>query len=344
MILALWRAKLQPMQALQWVIFLVLGFALTSPGPWPGRAQVPSSPDDPVFLFSTFREPEQDGLRFAYSLDGHHWSNVPGLFLQPRIGGGIMRDPSICRGPDGKWHLVWTSAWWGDRGFGYAQSQDLVHWSEPRFIPVMAHEPETVNVWAPELFYDAPRNRFLIVWASTIPGRFPDHLEPRTNNHRLYYTTTRDFQAFAPTQLFWDPGYSVIDAQIVFTDPGYVLVHKDNTRPERRLRVAFGDSPLGPWRDISPHLTEPFTEGPSVLKVGPDWIVYYEAYRDRQYRALKTRDFRRFHNATAEMTFPAGLKHGTAFVASRRDLERLLQAGQHQAQPTNHPALRTTPP
>jgi hypothetical protein len=291
------------------------------------------APEDTVYLFSTFREPEQDGLLFAYSLDGHHWARVPGRFMEPRVGGKVFRDPSICRGPDGIWHLVWTSAWRGDRSFGYARSRDLVHWEDQRFIPVMEHEPETVNVWAPELFYDAPRNRFIIVWASTIPGRFPDYLEPRTNNHRLYYTITRDFRQFAPTKLFWDPGYSVIDAQIVFTDPGYVLVHKDNTRPERRLRVAFGSSPLGPWRDIWPPITEPFTEGPSALKVGDEWIIYYEAYRDGEYRALKSRDFRIFRNATREMTFPPGLKHGTAFRATRADLERLLQAGAAAGQP-----------
>ncbi|MCX7865553.1 glycoside hydrolase family 43 protein [Limisphaera sp. VF-2] len=322
------------MRVIGFLILVVLDLGLLVPRDSMAQDPKGPAPEDPVYLFSTFREPEQDGLRFAYSTDAHHWSNLPGLFLEPRVGGGILRDPSVCRGPDGRWHVVWTSAWRGDRGFGYAQSRDLVHWSDPRFIPVMEHEPDTVNVWAPELFYDAPRNRFIIVWASTIPGRFPDHLEPRTNNHRLYYTTTKDFQEFTPTQLFWDPGYSVIDAQIVFVDPGYVLVHKDNTRPERRLRVAFGQSPLGPWRDISPPLTAPFTEGPSVLKVGAEWIVYYEAYRDRQYRALKTRDFRSFRDATSEMTFPPGLKHGTAFVATRRDLERLLQAGARKGEPT----------
>lgn len=29
--------------------------------------------ESPIYLFSTFKEPEQDGLRFAYSFDGYHW-------------------------------------------------------------------------------------------------------------------------------------------------------------------------------------------------------------------------------------------------------------------------------
>ena len=75
----------------------------------PAHAQ-PTNADAPVYLFSTFKEGEQDGLRFAFSYDGYHWSNMPGLFLKAHVDGKIIRDPSITRGPDGTWHLVWTSA------------------------------------------------------------------------------------------------------------------------------------------------------------------------------------------------------------------------------------------
>src|SRR5215831_17548329 len=117
---------------------------------------------DTAFVFSTFKEPEQDGLRYAYSFDGYHWTNLPGVFLKPTVGGKIMRDPSISRGPDGTYHVVWTSAWHGDLGFGCAQSTDLVHWSDQQFVPVMTNEPTTVNVWAPELFYDDREKQFVI--------------------------------------------------------------------------------------------------------------------------------------------------------------------------------------
>jgi alpha-L-rhamnosidase len=278
--------------------------------------------NSPVYLFSTFKE-EQDGLRFAYSFDGYHWADIPGVFLRPQVGGKIMRDPSIVRGPDGMFHLVWTTAWRGHLGFGYAASKDLVHWSEQKFVPVMAHEPTTVNVWAPELFYDEPGRQFIICWASTIPGRYPDHLEATDNNHRMYYTTTRDFQTFAPTKLFLDPGFSVIDCSIAKDGERYVLVLKDNTRPERNLRVAFGDTPLGPWHDISPPLTDKLTEGPTALKLGDEWLIYYDSYGTKSYGALRTRDFQTFTNVTAEMRFPEGLRHGTIFRVTRQDLDRL---------------------
>jgi hypothetical protein len=284
-------------------------------------------PNDTVYLFSTFKEPEQDGLRFAYSFDGYHWTNVHGVFLKPAVGGKIMRDPSIVAGPDGTFHLVWTSAWRGDLGFGCASSADLVHWSEQQFVPVMKHEPTTVNVWAPELFYDEVGDRFIICWASTIPGRFPDYLEERRNNHRMYYTTTLDFKVFTPTRLFLEPDFSVIDCRILKDGDRYVLLLKDNTRPQRNIRVAFGETPLGPWQDISKPVTGKLTEGPTAVKIGADWLIYYDSYGDKTYRAVKTPDFKKFTDVTDLMTFPEGLKHGTVFKVKRKELNGLLEAG-----------------
>ena len=301
---------------------------LTIAAPRAATASPNTRAEDVVYLFTSFRNNGEDGLRFLSSHDGYNWKEVPGTFLKPQAGPSrLMRDPSLVRGPDGTFHLVWTTGWRKNQGFGYAHSKDLVQWSEQRFIPVMEHEPTTVNVWAPELFYDEPNRRFIICWASTIPGRFPDHLEPHDNNQRMYYTTTSDFEDFAPTKLFLDPGFSVIDCAIVRTDDGYVLVLKDNTRPERNLRVAFGDGPLGPWRDISEPFTQQFTEGPSVLKVGDEWIIYFDAYGEGHYGAMITRDFKSFRDITKEMDFPEGHKHGTVLRVEHAHLDGLLNAG-----------------
>ncbi len=320
-------------------LLLVVALALAVPSGLRGAvAQTPvTDADAPVYLSTSFHEPASDGLRFITSDDGYHWSEVPGVFLKPWAGPSqLMRDPSLVRDPHGTFHLVWTTGWQGDRGFGYARSKDLVHWSEQRFIPVMEHEPTTVNVWAPELFYDAPRNRFIVCWASTIPGRFPDHEEPHDNNQRMYYTTTTDFQEFAPAKLFCDPDFSIIDGTIVRTDAGdseqesYVLVLKDNSRPARNLKVAFGDTPLGPWRHVSPPFTGQFCEGPTVAKVGDDWLIYYDAYREGAYGAAKTRDFKSFADVTSEASFPKGHKHGTVLVVPRSVVDYLKKVGPQQ--------------
>lgn len=287
--------------------------------------------EDRVYLFSTFRGNGERGLRFAYSFDGYTWANVPGHFLKPHVGRSqLMRDPSLVRGPDGVFHLVWTSEWRGDLGFGYSSSADLVHWSEQQFVPVMEHEPTTVNVWAPEIFYDEAGEQFIICWASTIPGRFPDHLEDRDNNQRMYYTTTHDFKEFAPTKLFLEPGFSVIDATIVKRENDYVLVLKENTRPSRKLRVAFGESPTGPWKNISEPFTKHLTEGPTTLKLGDEWVIYFDSYGDATYGAVKTEDFQSFANISDEVTFPEGHKHGTAIEITRDELTYLMRVGGEQ--------------
>lgn len=107
-----------------------------------------------AYLFSYFINDSKDGLHLAYSYDGLNWTPLNGgrSFLTPAVGKDkLMRDPSICQSPDGTFHMVWTSSW-TDRIIGYASSRDLIHWSEQQAIPVMMHEPEAHNCWAPELF------------------------------------------------------------------------------------------------------------------------------------------------------------------------------------------------
>ena len=305
------------------LLFLLLAVALLGVSCFRLQQQVGGKS---AYLFTSFRDADQKFLRFLYSYDGYHWTNVPGTFLEANVGASKQfRDPSIARGSDGIFHLVWTSAWRGDQGFGYASSKDLIHWSEQRFIPVMTNEPTAVNVWAPEMFYDTDQKQFIIIWASTIPGRFPDHLEPHDNNHRMYFTTTRDFKTFTPTKLFLDPDFSVIDCQILKDAGRYVLLLKDNTRPQRNLRVAFGKTPLGPWENISAPFTQNYTEGPCALKIGNDRLVYFDAYREKIYGAARTRDFKTFTDVSKEVSFPTDHKHGTAIQVSRQILTDLLR-------------------
>ncbi|KAA8486290.1 glycosyl hydrolase family 43 [Arcticibacter tournemirensis] len=278
-----------------------------------------------VYVFSSFHEPADEGLRLLYSYDGYKWNDLNHVFLKPGVGEQkIMRDPSMARGPDGTYHLVWTTGWKGTKGFGYARSKDLIHWTDERSIEVMAKEPETVNVWAPELFYDDEGRQFIIIWASTIPFRFPKGQEEENNNHRMYYTTTKDFKTFSETKLFLDPGFSVIDCVILKEAKGkYVLVLKDNTRPNRNIRVAFSDNPLGPYTNVSEPFTAKLTEGPAVVHPGKEWLIYYDSYGTKKYGAARTYDFKTFEDVSNQVQVPEGHKHGTIFKVTRAQLKTL---------------------
>lgn len=281
-----------------------------------------------AYLFTSFHEPADAGLRMLYSFDGYHWTDLDTVFLKPTVGNQkVMRDPSMVQGPDGTFHLVWTNSWRGDKGFGYASTKDFIHWSDQRFISVMENEPTTVNVWAPELFYDEVQKQYIIVWASCIPGRFERGIEEDSNNHRLYATTTPDFKTFTESKLFLDPKFSVIDAVIVKRKKDdYVLVLKDNTRPERDIKVAFSNSPMGPWHDVSKAFTDNFTEGPSVVKVKDKWLIYYDAYRKKTYDASATTDFVHFSNISEKVKVPEGHKHGTIVVVKKKVIKKLKAA------------------
>jgi hypothetical protein len=279
-----------------------------------------------IYVSTSFHEPANEGLRFIYSEDGIHWDSIPGTFLRPMVGKEkVMRDPSVVKGPDDIFHLVWTSSWKGDRGFGYASSKDLIHWSKEKFIEVM-DDTTTVNVWAPEIFYDDIKQQYLIVWSSCVPGKFPDGIEEHTNNQRLYYTTTKDFKKFEPTKLFYNPGYSCIDATLIKRGKDdYAMIVKDNSRNERDIKVAFAKSPYGPWSETAKAFTEQFSEGPTTAKVGDWYYIYYDSYRKFIFGAAKTKDFIHFQNATGAVKIPVGHKHGTIFMVDEKLVRNLLK-------------------
>ncbi|MFL1012152.1 glycoside hydrolase family 43 protein [Flavisericum labens] len=280
-----------------------------------------------AYLFTSFREPATEGLYLAYSQDGYHWKDLKGPYLKPEAGASkIMRDPSIVRGKDDTYHMVWTTDWRGGNGFGYASSKDLINWSEQQFIPVMAHEPDVVNVWAPEIFYDEDEDRYIIIWASTIPFRYEKGEEEEKNNHRMYYTTTKYFKTFSDTKLFLEPGFSVIDCVIVKRDKDdYALIIKDNTRPNRNLKVAFGKSPLGPFENISEPYTGFLSEGPTVVHQDGKYLIYYDNYGEKNYKAVRTSDFKNFEDVSSEISLPEGHKHGTITTIPKDVLNTLIE-------------------
>ena len=200
------------------------------------------------YLFSYFKGNGEDGLHLAWSADGLTWT-AEGRSVVPDAAGGhrLMRDPCICQGPDGTFHMVWTSGWW-DKGIGLAHSKDLIHWSEQTWLEVMAHEGGALNCWAPEIYYDAATQKYLIFWSTTVPGRFPATEESgdggpnsRKLNHRVYYVTTSDFASYSDAKLFFDGGFNVIDATLVREADRYVLFVKDETKEpvaKKNIRIA----------------------------------------------------------------------------------------------------------
>jgi len=287
---------------------------------------------DGHYVFSYFKGNGEDGLHLAYSTDGLKWRALNGdsAFFKPTVGKEkLTRDPSIVRAPDGTYHMVWTAGW-NEHGFGYARSNDLITWTNETYVPVMAHEPTAMNTWAPEIFYDEPRGRYMIYWATTIPGRFKGDGTGGGGkyNHRMYYVTTKDFTSFTKAKILYDQNFSVIDAFIVRDGDRHVMFLKDETEqpPQKNIRMAYaGGSPDGYWSYPSTRITGDYwAEGPAVLRVGNRWIVYFDRYREHRYGALQSTDLRSWGEITSQLVVPPGMRHGTAFRVPAADAERLL--------------------
>lgn len=282
------------------------------------------------YLFSYFKGNGEDGLHLAFSDDGFKWKALKGdsSFLKPVLSKDkLMRDPCIIKGSDGLFHMVWTVSW-TEKGIGYASSKDLINWSEQKYIPVMAHESGARNCWAPELTYDKKNKQYIIYWATTITGSFPETQvsSDAGYNHRLYYVVTKDFKTFSEAKLLYNPGFNSIDATIVKDGNRWVMFLKDETREpaQKNLKIAFADNITGPYSAASEPITDKvWAEGPTTLKKGNDWIVYYDKYTSHKYGAISSSDLEEWTDISDKIELPKGIRHGSILKVSKKELKRL---------------------
>lgn len=259
----------------------------------------------------------------AFCGDDNNAANADQPLTSPTIGGKLMRDPSIVRGPDGVYRMVWSSSW-SDLGFGYSSSKDLIHWSEHRFLPVNEKIAGAENTWAPDLYYDASTQQFVMTYAATIPGRFPETDAGGDHNHRLYWVMTRDFVIFSEPALALDPGYNCIDGTIVAMNGGLTMIYKDE-RPGQKKLHAVTTTGLGEsWtKSTTPILQRDWVEGPTVLKVGNVWRLYFDCYKEGHFGAAESSDGIHWRDTTESLKMPHGVRHGTAFAVPASILQPL---------------------
>lgn len=288
---------------------------------------------DEVFLLSYFTGADEgrEGLRLAVSEDGLRFTALRdgAGFLTPTVGENrLMRDPSILLGPDGRYHMVWTTDWFGPV-IGYASSADLKTWSPQKALPVMAHEPGVRNTWAPEMIWDAEAGCYVIIWSSTVAGRFGATAQTGFDGleHRPYVTTTTDFETFTPTRLLFDPGFNSIDfTWLRLADGSLKLIFKDETHQptlKRWLVSATAAGPTGPFGPVSAPFTQSWTEGPTATAFGDGYIVYFDCYEDHRFGARTTRDFVTWQDVSDRVVFPHDVRHGTVLKVPRRLVDGL---------------------
>jgi len=294
-----------------------------------------------LFLMTYFVGNGESGAYLAISQDGYRFVplvNPNRPILAPTLGKDrLMRDPSVVQGPDGRWHMVWTTGWW-DRSIGLASSDDLANWGPQRNVPVMESVEGAINSWAPEIAFNPGRKEFVIVWSTTIKGRYPETSRPdgdlspdRTPlNHRFYQTTSRDLATFSPTRLLWEPGFNVIDATLNWDGDRWVVFAKDETKSPQAHKWLFAATAapgLNRFEIVAPRITGNYwAEGPTAAKVGDRWRVYFDRYTEGRWGAVESRDLRNWSDVSDRVELPKGARHGTVFRATPLEVERVRAA------------------
>lgn len=311
-----------------------------------GRATSGPEPcEDTFYLFTSFRG-NGDGLHLAWSEDARNWTDLGRVFLKPEVGARLMRDPHILRGPEGLFHMVWTSGW-NDNGIGYSNSRDLVNWSEQRFLPLMENVPGTRNCWAPEAVYDEAERRFIITWSSDVEGRFPETVSPHRMNNRTYYAATKDFVTFTEPEIFLDPGFDHIDTTIVRANGGFIAVFKAGDKQAINqwgpIHFATSDNLLGPYTVHPTSIITERVEGPALVTVGGRTLLYADFYTAGRYGAYATTDWNTWKDITAETSVVRGQRHGSILPVTRAELRLLEPNFDRTAPPPVLPGVNADP-
>jgi hypothetical protein len=278
------------------------------------------------WVFAYFAH-ETAGLCLATSLDGLTWSVLNnGRPVMAKPFGPVFRDPSLHRGPNGTVQMVWTTAWKDRVTMGLASTRDLLRWERVREVPLMTHTPGTQNVWAPELFYDLARDRWIAHWSSSVSGRFSETRPPQPSwNNRIYWAESVDgLETFGPERVLFGPGFITNDGYLLECAGSplgrYCLVVKRvfSTPAQHgaaaRLYLTFGDKPEGPFRLSGEPITGDyeFCEGPTVARVGDFYHCYFELSKQGRMGCVRSRELKPgpWEDVTARLTLPAGVHHG----------------------------------
>lgn len=277
---------------------------------------------------------EAERLHLALSSDGVVWRALNGN--RPLLD-RVVRDPFLYRGVEGLFHLVGTKGFGGAPGTDasdsilHAVSDDLVTWRGIESILVMKAYPGTLNCWAPEVFRDVETGADRLVWSSTVPGRGRE-TDPYGYDYRIWGCATSDWRSFSEPELFFDPGYNVIDVCVVRRpEGGYLMAFKDergaNEQPteHKAIRIATADRVDGPWAVREPFVTPPMTEGPTLFRAGGEWRLLYDLFLDERFGCAASHDGLEWREV-ADVALPDRPRHASVIEIEDALGERLEAA------------------
>ena len=227
-----------------------------------------------------------EGLHFK-DMNGSTMNNLKPV-LKSNVGELGVRDPFICRSPEGdSFYLiatdlsVYTRGGWnnnagqatktGSHSIILWESHDLVNWTEGRQIKVA--RDDAGMAWAPEMIFCEETGEYYIFFSSTVLDDYSLGTNAKIlERDCVYYTTTRDFVHFGETKKFisntkYPDGYNntqetdqyainndyrkVIDGSVMKIGNYYYSACKDGGNNENHggIRIQRTESLLPDWQD-----------------------------------------------------------------------------------------------
>jgi len=303
------------------------------------------------FLLVHFKErrtPEGEQVYFGISKDGFHWEAVNGgnPVLWSMLGEKGVRDFTIIRSDNGKFYIIATDlslsyemrtkyhdSWRevqlnGSNKFMMWESEDLVHWSAQKELPV--RKPGEGCCWAPDIIQDKTTGEYIIHWSS--PNK--------DNNMRMaiYYVRTKDFETFTePAILYEEKDGAVIDSCMVEENGKFYMWVKSC---ENLVSVIMlkSDCITGPFERMYEFDAEMETleggaaayEAPTACRLEDgSWALMLDFFgvrgKGQGYVPFRSTDISSgvFKRCDEEFEYPYGFKHGTILAISEEEYERI---------------------
>ncbi|MDY5277310.1 MAG: LamG-like jellyroll fold domain-containing protein [Erysipelotrichaceae bacterium] len=198
---------------------------------------------------------------FALSEDLKKWSYIDSISINVSSGSKRVRDQYLSRDKTGNYLLLGTQ--------GYMHPE--IYLANSESINEFELELKNINYsdkdlhifanysWAPEIIYDYDNDQYLILYSDT-----------ETKNSPIYAVATKDFELFSYPFIFFDVGFTIIDANITMFDGKYYLFYKgEDVERYGALYYAVSDSLScgSNWRLYDDEITSSYNlEGPFGLK------------------------------------------------------------------------------
>lgn len=303
------------------------------------------------YLFVHFKEkytPDGEQIYFSVSRDGYTWEKVndgaPVLTAQLgekgcrdieivrlHTGGFVILTTDLCLAYryDENLQLDWSNiSRTGSKCLRMWKTEDLVHFGEEKLV--YFGRDDFGCMWAPEVFFDEEREKYLVHWSSNIQ-------QDGYAKHSIFAAETEDFETFSAPELFFTKDVGVIDSHIRKIDGVYHLFYK-NSEPSMNMH-ATASTLYGPYQHdqaFEDYMTKEI-EAPGAYEAGtsfvlPDgrWCVLFDFFGCEKEKmgyvpfvSAKPGDMH-LTRCPEKFNFPYGFKHGGVLEISDAEYERLL--------------------